>query len=396
MCLHPQNVLFNNKPKKLIYTITNETPEFAFEMAKTIPLSPDFGAIKIEINEFVSFFKSKNNYEEKFLTNILLNFDGDYEKRNIKSEDSEETITDVNTNLVTYSDFSNLTGQTKSDFLSWVSSGALRRSMISFSDKSTKEFVKRTNEEARKINQNLEIIGNELFNIFEQIEPNTHFVVSDEAYEIHQDYLSEIYNYCNSIEDDLLKLEIESRAFKALRLSAIYAALNHPKQFNVTEEDMLQAIDVVEFLSQDFAKFLRYKPNVDDYHDKIYKFLKNNLGQEFTKGGFTSRASEFNIGRDKLAKNFKITMETVADIAEQDGYFLQIKENLRKNGFKYKLLKIEDVQLSECIQDFDSLIEIEHSKDDNSIKSSEVNNNDNLTNITNPPQQKVINPFMGV
>ena len=61
MYLHPVKTRFNNKPKKTIYTITNQTPEFAFEMAKTIPLSPDFGAIKIEINEFVSFFKSKNN-----------------------------------------------------------------------------------------------------------------------------------------------------------------------------------------------------------------------------------------------------------------------------------------------------------------------------------------------
>ena len=211
MCLHPQNVLFNNKPKKLIYTITNETPEFAFEMAKTIPLSPDFGAIKIEINEFVSFFKSKNNHEEKFLTNILLNFDGDYEKRNVKSEDSEETITEINTNLITYSDFSNLTGQTRNDFLDWAQSGALRRSTISFSDKTTKEFVRRTNEEAKEMNQTLENIGNELFSIFEQIEPNTSFIMSSKAYEIHQDYLSELYNYMNTLDNVFFSYKTVSR-----------------------------------------------------------------------------------------------------------------------------------------------------------------------------------------
>lgn len=387
MCLHPQNVLFNNKPKKLIYTITNETPEFAFEMAKTIPLSPDFGAIKIEINEFVSFFKSKNNHEEKFLTNILLNFDGDYEKRNVKSEDSEETITEINTNLITYSDFSNLIGQTRNDFLDWAQSGALRRSTISFSDKTTKEFVRRTNEEAKEMNQTLENIGNELFSIFEQIEPNTSFMMSSEAYEIHQDYLSELYNYMNTLDNDLLKLEIESRAFKAQRLSAIYAALNHPRDSFIAEEDIIQAISVIEYLSQDFVKFLKYKPKVEDYHDKIYNFLKNNLGQEFTKGGFTSRASEFNIGRDKLAKNFKITMETVADIAEADGYFLQVKENIRKNGFKYMLLKIEEKPLSEDVTDFDSLIKsTELSKLYNVSNGLEPTNSNNLTNIPNNPE----------
>lgn len=385
MCMQQvTSIYFSSKPKRLIYEISSQTNEFGFEMAKTIPLSDGFGSIKYEINEFSCFFKNKNSYEEKFLASLLTAYDGDFEKRNIKSEDSEESLEGIGVNVLTFSDYSEFQGSTMAELQEYFKKGYLRRFIITFTESKGRIFTEFSLEEIEELNKEINLIGDELFEIFTQIIPNSEFVVSTEAYNSYQDYAKELCEYANTLDNDLLELEVNSRAYKALRLSAIYSALNHPKTLSITEEDMLQAISSVEFLSQEFKNFLNFKPEYQDVHDKILNFLKENLGKEFAKGYFTSHSRDFGVPREKMAKNFECFMETVSDIADNQGYILKISSNTRKNGYKYSLAKPEKLPLSNKVMDIDSVIDtVEHSKSSNSTEPLETTEDVNSPNLPN-------------
>lgn len=153
---------------------------------------------------------------------------------------------------------------------------------------------------------------------------------------------------------------------------------------SVKKEDMLQAISSVEFLSQEFKNFLNFKPEYQDVHDKILNFLKENLGKEFAKGYFTSHSRDFGVPREKMAKNFECFMETVSDIADNQGYILKISSNTRKNGYKYSLAKPEKSPLSNKVMDIDSVIDtVEHSKSSYSTEPLETTEDVNSPNLLN-------------
>lgn len=385
MCVHQQKqIRFNGKPKRLLYAISSQTNEFGFEMAKTIPFSNGFGSIKYEINEFSSFFKNKNSYEEKFLASMLTAYDGDFEKRNIKSEDSEESLEGIGVNVLTFSDYSEFQGSTMAELQEYFKKGYLRRFIITFTDCKGRIFSEFSLAEIEELNKELNLVGDELFEIFTKIEPNSEFVVSTGAYNIYQNYAKELCEYSNTLDNDLLELEVNSRAYKALRLSAIYSALNHPKNLSITEEDMLQAISSVEFLSQEFKNFLNYKPEFEDVHDKILNFLKENLGKEFAKGYFTSHSRDFGVPREKMAKNFECFMETVSDMVDKKKYKFEANSNMRKNGYKYRLIKIEESPLSDKVMDIDSVIDtVEPSKSSDSTETLETTEDVNSPNLPN-------------
>ena len=144
MCMQQTtaSIHFNGKPKRLIYEISSQTNEFGFEMAKSIPFSNGFGSIKYEINEFSSFFKNKNSYEEKFLASLLTAYDGDFEKRNIKSEDSEESLECIGVNVLTFTDYSDFQGSTMSEMLEYLKKGYLRRFIITFTESKKRIFFR--------------------------------------------------------------------------------------------------------------------------------------------------------------------------------------------------------------------------------------------------------------
>ena len=372
-----QKILFNNKPKRVIYAISNQTNEFGYAMAKTIP-------IKYEINEFSSFFKTKNSYEEKFLASLLTAYDGVFEKRNIKSEDSEESLEGIGVNTTIFTDYSDFEGTMLSELLQYLKKGFLRRFIITFTDTKHKLFSDISLNEAERINDELESIGNKIFNTFQEIIPNSEYILLEEAYNVYQQYRAELCDYENELDDNLLKIEVGSRAYKALLLSGIYAPLNHPTILTVTKEDMLQAISSVEFLSQEFSRFLIYKPEHTDVHDNILNFLKENLEKDFNKGYFTSNSRTFGVPREKMAKNFDSYMETVGYMAESSGYVLKTGRNKQNNGNVYTLQKVEEQPLSSEVLDIVDIIPISgYSKPDNTAETFEMTGSNNLPNITN-------------
>ena len=102
---------------------------------------------------------------------------------------------------------------------------------------------------------------------------------------------------------------------------------------------MQQAIDTVEYLSKDFAKFVNYKVARNDLYDNIFDFFKNNLNKSFTKHELTYKQHrEFGIARDKFIKEFDSIIDIVKGVAEENGYFLESKSINKNSGTSYTLI----------------------------------------------------------
>ena len=390
MCLQLINYHFNSKPKKIIGGLTTLTTQGAYEVAKSISRA-DFGSLNIDINEFSSMFKNRSPLDTKYLDSLLTAYDGKFEKCNIKSEDFEATLIDIPVNVLLMSDYTEIKGSIKDELDTYWKKGYARRFIVTFSEASKNKFVRIPQDELAKIHKNLELIGAELFDQFSQIPLGAVYIVPEETYEIFLDYWDEVTDLANELKKELLKLEVESRPYKALRLSAIFAALNHPTDLIIKSEDFLQAISTVEYLSQDFEHFIKYCPKVDDVHDKIFEFLKKNIGITFKKGELTTRGSEFGMGRDRLAKNFRNVMEIVSELAEVNGYQLLEKQNLRKNGFTYTLLKHTDIELSESVKSLENIVHsVELSKHSNDVGCLETTVDNNLLNLPNIPKNEFL------
>lgn len=161
----------------------------------------------------------------------------------------------------------------------------------------------------------------------------------------------------NATEDVLRKKEIQSRQHKALKISCLYACLNHPTELIINEEDMQQAIDTVEFISQDFENFLKYKPKSDDAYDKLWKFFLNNLGKGFTRTDLIYKHfNNFGISRDKFKDRFDDYIDSLQEMALEKGYFLEVTSINRNSGKQYRLIKLDEQDLSEDTKTLEDLI----------------------------------------
>lgn len=149
-------------------------------------------------------------------------------------------------------------------------------------------------------------INKELKQIFDKIPMNAVYERTEETFKrILHPYIIQITELANNTEDPLLKKEIISRELKAVKLSCLLAALNHPENLFIFKEDMQQAIDIVEMLASDFEKFINDKPKTDDHYDKLWKFFLDNLNKGFTRTELIyEHYNKFGLSRDKFKESF--------------------------------------------------------------------------------------------
>ena len=160
-------------------------------------------------------------------------------------------------------------------------------------------------------------------------------------------------------ENSLLRKEIASRELKALKLSCLFACINHPNEKFIYPEDMRQAIATIEMLSRDFKVFLNYKPRYSDKYDNIFNFFLEHKGQEFTKTELINNYRQvFCLSRDKLRAELEKYIDVVQEIAMQNNYFISKKPINRGSGFAYSLKPLVIGELSENVIPLDNLLSV--------------------------------------
>jgi len=266
--------------------------------------------------------------------------------RSFKSENVKPDIPDIPVNALLYSDYTIFKGkEIQNVFNTMLETALARRAFITFSpekiDKYIWESSKIKDNAINEANNNGDKFAEDLSRIFSQMNPdNNVYRKTDEAGEILFKYLNRLEkerkNSLEKEEPPIFRKEIESRELKILKLSAIIAALNHPKDHYIYKKDMEQAIYLTDFLSQDFAKFINYKPTHKcDKVDDVFKYIVENKGKWITK---TDLMNERFVHKDKFCGGWweNNALPAIKEMAEAKGYEL-IEEKHGARGMKYML-----------------------------------------------------------
>ena len=301
--------------------------------------------------------------EQKLFFNVLFEaYDGKILAKSIKSERREEDIKDLPVNILFYSDPTLFKSDLLTFFNQLMNTGLSRRCIITFMPELEPHKMEPDAQKAYKAEEkyysDLKAIGLQLHEIFEAIENNAQYELTEETYvKVFYPYKLKLSSKAEKEENPLAKREILSRLFKALKISCQYASLNHPKEYFINPEDMEMAINTVEKLSIDFIKFLNYRPSFDDKYDRIFKFFLENIGKEFKKNDLTTvHFKQFGISRNKFKKSFEDDMQIVAEISQYKGYQLLSKPINNNSGRAYWLTPAKSEDLSDDIQKLEDLI----------------------------------------
>ena len=202
-----------------------------------------------------------------------------------------------------------------------------------------------------------EEIGKKLFSIFLSLEKNTEYVLTENTYKtVFYPYKIRLTEEANKTENSLLKREILSRELKALKISCLFAILNHVKEHFIYQEDMKQAISTIDMISEDFKSFIKIRPAYKDLYDRVFEFFKDNTGKEFTMTDLKRKHyKNFGCGRKALNKDFDEIMHYVAEIATDKGFLLNVKD-IQPTGKKYSLMEAPSNEINENIKPLTELL----------------------------------------
>lgn len=330
------------KLRTLTLETGNATPEGIFEDAFNLSKTA-FGSIFIKISELGLALGGSEG--KKFLNTVLTCYDGNFDSKSIKSEDRKINLELIPISFLGVSDpndfFRGLNQQVKS----MLETGLSRRAFFAFQATLHKSQID-PSQERKKIQDANWFAGETaemLDNITESVPMGASYEITNEAYDnVFAPYKNYLIDLSNSISDDILKKEVQSRELKALNVGCMYACLNHPTWFVITEPDMEQAIKTVQFLSQDLKQFINFVPTKFDGYDKFYNFLKQNEGTKFGKTVLVNQHhNELGFSRKTLRSDYDKIIEIVNETANLRGYKLTRGWNHTNTGTQIWLEKIE-------------------------------------------------------
>lgn len=345
----------------IVLEVSDGTREGLFRDAKALKKA-GFGSLMLKIAEFGTYLNNMTNEQKLFFDTIFEAYSGIVRAKSIKSEYREEDIKDLPVNILFYSDPALFMSSLSKFFNSLMETGLSRRCMITFMSELESCEMEPDGRIAYKADEkyfaDLKTIGLQLYDIFEQVENNAQYELTEETYvKVFYPYKLKLKAMEKKEENKLIKREICSRLLKALKISCQYACLNHPKDFFIYPDDMEMAIDTVERLSVDLKKFLNFRPTFDDRCDRIFKFFLKNINKEFKKNDLTTiHFKQFGISRSKFKKSFDDDMQTVAEIAQYKGYHLLSKPINNNSGCAYWLTTAISEDLNDGVNELENLI----------------------------------------
>ena len=346
--------------RNIVMDITDGTREGLISDAKALKQA-NFGCLMIKNAELGQFLWNMTTDQKLFFDELLEAYSGIIRSKCIKGERREENIEDLPANVLLYSDPTLFKSNLEKLFNKLMENGLSRRCIITFMDKSEKYELEKNPYIAlikeKEYYKNLKLIGVELKKFFDSVLINSHYKLTEETFiKVFYNYRLKIDKLSEEENNTLMKKEIKSRELKALKISCLYACINHPLEYSINPEDMEMAIATVEKLSQDFKKFISYKPAYEDKYDRIYQFFLENLNTEFKKTDLTTNyCKKFGYSRENFRKNFENIMEIVEEIAKSKGYFLFHRKINNNSGIVYWLTE-EKNDLNMEVKDLESLL----------------------------------------
>lgn len=339
-----------------IIEMSGGTQEGFYADAKVFSCS-NFGSIFLKISELGLYLNTMNNDNLQFFTCLYDAYDGKVASKCTKHSKREQDIKDLPVNTLLYSDYTLFKSDIKGIFNNLMNMGFNRRAVLTFQPSKDLIDDTKTFEEMQVFYNQASNLNDNLFSIFQNINSNACYILQQSTKDnILNEYKSNLIREHNNCDDEFLKREIKSRELKALKLSCLYACLNHPAELIINDDDMKQAITTVQALSKDLKAFIDFKPVKKDEYEKFYSYLKENIGVKYSTIEFKQAYKQTTgLGRDKINAKFTEIITNLKELAEEDNHILLEEPNEKKNGLNYTLCSLNN-PLSDNVLPFEKMI----------------------------------------
>ena len=315
--------------------INKATPEGLFEEAKAFNIA-DFGSLFVKLSEFGLFLQNGRQEDLLFFTSLFDAYDGKISSKATKHSKRESSIDNMPVNALLHSDYTLFKADIQKLYNLLMQMGLARRAITSFQSNNIQK-IEKNSEIARKRKEKAYLkansINEKLIILLMNIPDKAIYKFTNDAYDnTFYPYCIKIAELCNANQDnEILNKEIRSRELKVLKLAGMFACLNHPIELSIDKNDVYQAIETVELLSQDLKRFIDYKPKVNDSYGLLFNFLVDDLGKSFSKTALINKYRDFGFKRDAFRQDFDHILEIVSEMAIQEGYYLQ-RESINNNS----------------------------------------------------------------
>ena len=335
------------------------TAGFRSSAEKFSQFEKPIGGIFIIIDEFSEFIRycMKNELKNDTLTTFFKIYDNGKLAGTQLKEKSYESIDFLPTNIVmtgTYKKLQN--GDIGQFFRQKLDEGLARRAIMALPSANEMAFFeKRNNDDYLKnpiehfnsqktmntfIYQNLK---KEIIEIIDNSENLKELKLDEDALLIFYNYKEHCYQRSKNIKDELLKVEMINRFWKALKLAGVYHCLNTKLGTSVLGLDAFrQAIYTVEYFGFHFKRFIENENVLET--DYIIKILLENIDKLMTGRDISRHRyfKEIKMGRRTPKQFLKDNTQQIREDCLAMGYLLDYQEiGKNKNGTQYTLTKIE-------------------------------------------------------
>lgn len=323
-----------NSPKQL----SIKYDQFTLEGLKTLREQLEqyqYGATFFEQSEFMDFLKKENSFESVSLLAEI--FEGNNKPKITKGGVKFKEVKGIPSIFISHSSASGMhKDKTYSQLLFSFEKYMARRTFFVFPSES--EFINRKRDpdfldKKMQSVHDIKDTKNWLNNVWENLKNNQSIKIGLEMEKYILDYEIECEDLAlNKYSGhEVIKLEIENRWWKTVKLAICYQCLIDPNSNELTKQAFDIAKNYADSLGQYLIKFYFSKP--DDTFDQFKKFFASNKYKKFTvmqlrKLGFLSWGS--------FSKDWQQHFEYLNETFKDEGLKL-VEQKANKNSYIYFL-----------------------------------------------------------
>ena len=345
--------ILTNRPRKLTSELSDATLE-GFVSLRQEYSKAEFGGTFVRISEFGDYITSDNTARSEFLSMLTEVYDhGNNNVKVTKGERENMSISRVPSSAIMHTSPAGLLeGKNREKLFTFFNRGIARRALICYPErdisaiKSLDEMI-RIKKAGDLMSESIEASARSYFeDFYNKTKPednclyntNNTFEFTTEANDILEKNEMENARSSLLIEESTdtagIKSEMTGRSWKALKLSALIAAFEHPEHKKVEKEDILSAIKICNGYAKHLKRFYVARPTGDS--TKLYQYFIKNINiwipkLTIYKEGFV-RQSDTNRWLDE-------TLPIAIEMLEDSGYSL-LSEKHGSRGMKYKVTKM--------------------------------------------------------
>jgi len=322
----------------------------------------DFGSLHFESSEFLDKMKNKTGDNVPIFTYMKEAYASGNTKTDSIMGEMRDNIDGIPMTMYLHGSSMGLKedGELLSGFLNIFGTGIARRSFCLFSnEKHAKEYTEQeTLDMMYQSEKGFKESEKIMYKSFDAVFYQDSGLFIDGYSNIFSKML--IYkNKCkrrwSQINNEILAPEVKDRFWKALRLAACIALIEHPESLKITEEDYDLAEYLCERWGQQFEDFI--KKQIEHSHTVLYEFIKNSDSVNKTQ-----IRSALNYGNDTRKLNADI--ETVKEMAIDNNMEFTEKNGERGRSVYYSLVPLHLIDVDEYNKNQKGLTSVDISKID--------------------------------